>query len=149
FGRIPSSGRPPACRTDSWRRRHCQPMKSSRSCWAATSVSTTLFSGRATASHRPFDRAILALVEQQRLDRGVVAHADDAADEDHMVAAVIGMLGPAFEIGGAAGQDRTAGIPQLEVNLLPLVGRGLGEAGGEVGLLQAEDIDREMVGREE
>src|SRR6185503_2161145 len=118
----------------SWRRRHCQPRKSSRSCSAATSVSTTLFSGM---SHRPFDRAILALVKQQRLDRGVVAHADDAADKDYVVAAVIGVLGPALEIGGAAGQDRAAGIPQFEVDGRPFVGRGRGEAGGQLGLLQA------------
>ena len=93
--------------------------------------------------------AILAAVEQQRLAFRVVAQAQDLADEDHVVAAVVGVADLALEAGQRVGQDRAAAVPDLVLDARPFVLQRAREAVGDLLLVGAQDVNREGLGREE
>ncbi len=74
---------------------------------------------------------ILAAVEEQRPVLRGVPQAQHRADEDGVVATVIGVADLALEAGQRSRQDRAAGIPGLVVEPRPLVLPRPGEALGQ------------------
>src|SRR5437868_13589672 len=94
--------------------------------------------------HQP----IIAMPEDQGLAGRVVVEIEHLADEDHMVAALISIGSLAFEDRERVGQDRTAGLPCLVIEVCPLVVERAGEAARQLFLALAQHSDRKMIGRE-
>src|SRR5579883_581563 len=93
----------------------------------------------------PFaERVIDAATEQQRPTAAARLEAQDASDEDEMVAAFMDRLGPAVERRQHAAQHGAAASPGLKIDIAPFVAAGLGETRGQPLLILRKDAHGEM-----
>src|SRR5687767_1201329 len=68
------------------------------------------------------DRLVVAAAPENKwLALGIVLEIENFADKDHMIAALVGIGGPAFELRQRIGQDGAAGLPRLVVDAAPFV----------------------------
>ena len=76
----------------------------------------------------------------------VCGDADNLAQEDHMVAAVVLSVGSAFKARGTAGKDGYAAGTWFKFHAFELVDIAHGKAPGQVLLVLAENVNAEMFG---
>src|SRR5262245_14629862 len=86
--------------------------------------------------------------EHQGPARRIVIEVEDLANENDVIAALIGIGHLAFEDRKRIGQDRATGVPGLEIEIRPLVVQRAREAARYVLLTFAQDVHRKMIGRE-
>src|SRR5581483_7324920 len=83
--------------------------------------------------------------KQQRL-LPVISVGFNGTEENHVIATIVAIGGAAFKMSNAVGDQGRLAKPRLPFHALELVGRGLGELGGERLLRNAKHINREMTG---
>src|SRR5688572_2118125 len=91
---------------------------------------------------------VLAAKKTERTATRIVIGVQDMADENHMIAADIGVSNLALENGQSAWENRTASLADFIVDAFPFVDRLPGKASGQFLLPFAQDVHRKELARQ-